>query len=65
MVVSYAFPLHLSYTVQILVTMVVAGTGAYALARVLHVGIIGCATAGTVFELSGSFMGWLGYPHAR
>ncbi len=63
-VVSYAFPLHLAYSVQIILTMVIAGTGAYALARVLRVGIIGCATAGTVFELSGSFMGWLGYPHA-
>ena len=63
-VIGYAFPLHLAYTVQIIVTMVVAGTGAYVLARVLHVGVIGCATAGTVFELSGSFMGWLGYPHA-
>jgi hypothetical protein len=63
-VVSYAFPLHLAYTVQIILTMVIAGTGAYVLARVLGVGVIGCATAGTVFELSGSFMGWLGYPHA-
>ena len=26
--------------------------------------MIGCATAGTVYELSGSFMGWLGWPHA-
>jgi hypothetical protein len=63
-VIGYAFPLHLAYTVQIIVTMVIAGIGAYVLARVLHVGVIGCATAGTVFELSGSFMGWLGYPHA-
>ncbi len=63
-VISYAFPLHLAYTVQILATLVIAGTGAYALARVLHVGVIGCATAGTIFELSGSFVGWLGYPHA-
>jgi hypothetical protein len=63
-VVSYAFPLHLAYTVQIVLTTVIAGTGAYVLARVLRVGVIGCAIAGTVFELSGSFMGWLGYPHA-
>ncbi len=42
----------------------IAGTGAYALARVLGLGVIGCATAGTVYELSGSFMGWLGWPHA-
>ena len=63
-VISYAFPLHLAYTAQIIVTLVIAGTGAYALARVLHVGAIGCATAGTIYELSGSFMGWLGWPHA-
>jgi hypothetical protein len=63
-VIGYAFPLHITYTVQIIVSLVVAGTGAYVLARVLHVGVIGCATAGTVYELSGSFMGWLGWPHA-
>jgi Bacterial membrane protein YfhO len=62
--ISYLFPLHLAYTVQIIVTLVIAGTGAYALARVLGLGVIACATAGTVYELSGSFMGWLGWPHA-
>jgi hypothetical protein len=62
--ISYIFPLHLAYTAQIIVTLVVAGTGAYALARVLRLGVIGCATAGTVYELSGSFMGWVGWPHA-
>ena len=63
-VIGYAFPLHISYTVQIIVTVIVAGSGAYVLARVLHVGALGCATAGTIYELSGSFMGWLGWPHA-
>ncbi len=62
--VSYLFPLHLAYTAQIIVTLVVAGTGAYALGGVLRLGVIGCATAGTVYQLSGSFMGWLGWPHA-
>jgi len=62
--ISYLFPLHLAYTAQIVVTLVIAGTGAYVLARVLGLGVIGCATAGTVYELSGSFMGWLGWPHA-
>jgi hypothetical protein len=62
--IGYAFPLHVAYAVQIIVSLAVAGTGAYVLARVLHVGVIGCATAGTVYELSGSFMGWLGWPHA-
>ena len=63
-VIGYAFPLHLAYTAQIFVTLLIAGTGAYALARVLHLGTIGCATAGTIYELSGSFTGWLGWPHA-
>ena len=63
-VIGYLFPLHIAYTVQIMVTVVVAGTGAYVFARVLHIGVIGCAAAGTIYELSGSFMGWLGWPHA-
>ena len=63
-VIGYLFPLHIAYTVQIVVTVVVAGTGAYVFARVLHIGVIGCAAAGTIYELSGSFMGWLGWPHA-
>lgn len=62
--IGYMFPLHLAYTVQIVVTLVIAGTGAYTLARVLGLGVIGYATGGTVYELSGSFMGWLGWPHA-
>jgi hypothetical protein len=62
--IGYIFPLHLAYTAQIITTLVIAGTGAYVLARTLRVGVLGCATAGTVFELSGSFMGWLGWPHA-
>ncbi len=62
--ISYLLPLHLAYTAQIIITLVIAGTGAYALARVLGLGVIGCATAGTVYELSGSFFGWLGWPHA-
>jgi hypothetical protein len=62
--IGYLLPLHLAYTAQIIITLVIAGTGAYALARVLGLGVIACATAGTIYELSGSFMGWLGWPHA-
>ena len=36
--VGYLFPLSLAYTVQIVVTMVVAGTGAYVFGRVLRHG---------------------------
>ncbi|MGA2521866.1 MAG: hypothetical protein ABSG81_13745, partial [Acidimicrobiales bacterium] len=33
--VGYLFPLHLAYTVQVLMTMMIAGTGVYVLGRVL------------------------------
>ncbi len=62
--VGYLFPLRLAYTVQVLVTQVIAGTGVYFLGRVLRLNVWGCVTAATVFELSGSFMGWLGWPNA-
>jgi hypothetical protein len=63
-VVGYLFPLQLAYTVQIVVTLVVAGTGAYVLCRIMRVGVLGAVMAATVFELSGSFIGWLGWPMA-
>ena len=62
--IGYLFPLHLAYTVQIVVTLIIAGTGAYLLGRVLHLGVLASAFAATVFELSGPMIGWLGYPHA-
>ena len=62
--IGYLFPLHLAYTVGVVTTLVIAGTGAYFLARVLGLGVFGCAMAGTVFELGGSFMEWLGWPVA-
>ncbi len=61
---SYMAPLRAAYTVQVLVTLVVAGTGVYVLARVLRLNVVACALAGTVFGLSGSFLGWLGWPVA-
>ncbi len=62
--VSYVGPLRLVYTVQLLVTLVVAGTGAYVLGRVLGLGVVACAFAGTVFELGGAFFTVLGWPLA-
>jgi len=62
--VGYLAPMQYAYTVGIIVTLTVAGTGAYVLGRVLHLGMLGSAMAGTVFELSGPFIGWLGWPHA-
>ena len=63
-VVGYLFPVHLAYTAQVLVTLVIAGTGVYVLGRVLGLGVLGCTMAATVYELSGPFMGWLGWPVA-
>jgi hypothetical protein len=62
--IGYLFPLDLSFTVQVIVTLIIAGTGMYTLARVLRLGILASVFAGTVFELSGPMLGWLGWPHA-
>jgi hypothetical protein len=62
--IGYAFPLHLAFTVQVIVTLVIAGTGMYVLGRVMRLGTLACVFAGTVFELSGPMLGWLGWPHA-
>jgi len=59
---GYMAPLRLAYTVQVLATLVVGGTGIYMFARVLRLNVVACALAGTVFGLSGSFLGWLGWP---
>ncbi len=62
--VGYLFPLRLAYTVQILTTMVIAGTGAYVLGRVLRMGTLACAFVGVAFELCGPFFAWTGWPIA-
>jgi hypothetical protein len=61
---GYLFPVHLAYTVAQLATLFIAGGGVYLLGRVLRLGILGAATAATVYELSGPLMGWLGWPNA-
>ena len=61
---GYLVPLRLDFTVQVLTTLLVAGTGMYVLGRVMRLGVVGAAMAATVFELSGSFMALLGWPIA-
>ena len=61
---GYLFPLRLDYTVQVLVTFVIAGTGVYVLGRVLRCGALASAFAATMFELSGAFMLYSGWPIA-
>ncbi len=60
--IGYLFPVRLAYTAQVVVTMVIAGTGVYVLGKVLRLGTLGCMTAAIVFELSGAFMGNIGWP---
>jgi hypothetical protein len=62
--VGYLAPLHYAFTVSVVVNVIIAGTGAYFLGRVLGLGAVGAATVGTVFELSGPFAAWLGYSFA-
>jgi len=62
--VGYLFPLRLDYTVQVLTTFVIAGTGVYVLVRLLRCGALASAFAATAFELSGAFMLYTGWPIA-
>ena len=64
MLLAYMVPLRFAYTIQAIVTLAIAGTGVYVLGRVLRLGVIGCVFAATVYELSGPFMAWLGWPQA-
>ncbi len=60
--IGYLFPVRLAYTAQVVVTMVVAGSGVYVLGKVLRLGVLGCMTAAIAFELSGAFTANLGWP---
>lgn len=62
--VGYLVPLRYAYDVGIALTLIIAGSGAYVFGRVLGLGALASAMAGTVFELSGPMTGWLGFPHA-
>ena len=62
--VGYLLPLRLAATGGVIVTLLVAGTGAYALGRTLRLGLAGSLMVATVFELSGPLIAWLGYPLA-
>ncbi len=59
--VGYAFPLASSFFAGIAISLLVAGTGTYAAARLAGAGPLGAALAGTTFMLSGSLSGWAGW----
>jgi hypothetical protein len=61
---GYLVPVRYDFTVQVLFTLVVAGSGAYVLGRVMQLGVLGAAMGATVFELGGAFSAVLGWPIA-
>ena len=63
--IGYLAPLRYAFDVSIVVTILMSGFGTYLLARVLGMGPLSAAYAGTVFELSGPMTGWLGFPLAE
>ncbi len=60
--VGYLVPMQLAFTVSVIVTLLVAGTGTYVFGRVLGLGTLVSVMGATFFELSGPFLGWLGFP---
>lgn len=64
MAVGYLFPLHLAYTATVVTKLVIAGTGATFLGRVLGLRLFSATFGGTVFELSGALTAWSGWPQA-
>lgn len=60
--VSYAVPLTYAFFVAVIVKLLIAGIGAYVLARVLGLRPLGASFAGISFMLSGAFANWLTWP---
>lgn len=61
---GYLVPVRFAYDMALIVKLFLAGSGAFVLCRVLGVGVVAAAFAGTVYELSGAFSGWLGWSAA-
>ena len=60
--IGYLFPLNFAYTVAVVARLAIAGTGGYALGRVMKMSWLASTLTGIVFELSGSLSGWAGWP---
>jgi hypothetical protein len=58
---GYLAPVRFTYDVSLIVKLVLAGSGTFAFCRVLGLRVTAALFAGTVFELSGGFSGWLGW----
>ena len=60
--VSYVFPLRFAFLVVVAMKLLIAGTGAYVLCRVLGLRPLASAFGGVVFMLSGALSAWLAWP---
>ena len=58
--IGYLFPLHLAHSATVLARLLIAGSGTYVLSRVLRLGVLAAAFAGSSYELCGGFSIWLG-----
>ncbi len=63
--VGYLVPLRFAYTAGAMLTLIIAGSGAYVAGRALRLSFLGAVMTATVFELSGPMVAWLGYPAAQ
>ena len=59
--VSYLVPVRFAFDAAVVTKLALAGSGTFVLCRVLGTGVLPATFAGTVYELSGGFSGWLGW----
>jgi hypothetical protein len=59
---SYLVPLRFAFLVVVAMKLLIAGTGAYALCRVLGLRPLASVLGGVVYMLSGAFSSWLTWP---
>jgi hypothetical protein len=60
--VGYLLPVSYAFTAIVLTKLVIAGTGAYVLCRIMRLGPLAAALGGTAFELSGPMIVHAGWP---
>ncbi len=63
-VIGYLVPLRFDYTVQIVVTLFVTGSGVYVFGRVMRLSVVACVFGAVTAELGGTFVRWIGWPVA-
>ena len=63
-IAGYLVPLRFAYTMAVFTKMVLAGTGVFFFCRTIKLSNLSALFAASVFELSGSFTGWLGWPQS-